>query len=132
MRMSSGYILDVQHATSKINSKNGYLTDGADYAEYFENEEEVPVGSLVGINLETGMVRRYRVSDEFIGIASDGKGFVGNGNRGIEDNPQFTLVGLLGQLTFRPEEVTIRGRMVYTRDGRRIGILLENGKVLLR
>jgi len=127
-----GYVLDVQHATDKINSKNGYLTDGADYAEYFPNEENILEGSLVGINMETGKARRYRFGDEFIGIASDGHGFVGNGKRGIEDNPKYALVGLLGQLTVRPEEVTIRGRLVFTRDGKRIGLLLENGKVLLR
>ncbi|MDD5040924.1 MAG: LamG domain-containing protein [Candidatus Peribacteraceae bacterium] len=126
------YVLDVQHATSKVNSKNGYLTNGADYAEYFPNEENILEGSLVGINMETGKARRYRAGDEFIGIASDGKGFVGNGDRGIEDNPHFTLVGLLGQLHVRSEEVVIRGRVVLTHDNQRIGILLENGRVLLR
>jgi len=129
---SPGYVLDVQHASDKINSKNGYLTNGADYAEYFPNEEHILEGSLVGINMETGKVRRYRAGDEYIGIASDGHGFVGNGNRSIENDPHFTLVGLLGQLTVRPEEVNIRGRIVSTRDDKRIGLLLQNGKVLLR
>jgi hypothetical protein len=127
-----GYILDVQDAASKVNSRWGYLTNGADYAEYFENEEVVASGSLVGMNLQTGMVRRYRPGDEFIGIASDGKGFVGNGNAQVERNPHYTLVGLLGQLKFRPELVDVKGRIVYTRDGMRIGLLLTNGKVLLR
>ncbi|HAI98791.1 TPA: hypothetical protein DCL30_04630 [Candidatus Peribacteria bacterium] len=127
-----GYVLDVQHTTEKINSKNGYLTDGADYAEYFDNEEFVPIGSLVGMNVETGKVRRYRSGDEFIGIASDGKGYIGNGNAQVEHDPHYTLVGLLGQLTFRPEQVAIEGRTVSTKDGKSIGLLLQNGKVLLR
>ncbi len=84
------------------------------------------------MNLQTGMVRQYRPGDEFIGIASDGKGFVGNGNSAIEKDPHYTLVGLLGQLTFRQYEVLMLGRIVMTKDGKRIGLLLANGKVLLR
>ncbi|MDD5055304.1 MAG: kelch repeat-containing protein [Candidatus Peribacteraceae bacterium] len=126
------YVLDVQHATSKVNSKNGYLTDGADYAEYFENEENILPGSIVGMNWETGKVRLYRAGDAFVGIASDGRGYVGNGNKAIEHDPSFTLVGLVGQLTVLPEQVTIQGRIVETKDGLHIGFLLKNGKVLLR
>ncbi|MDD5055294.1 MAG: hypothetical protein PHZ00_03420, partial [Candidatus Peribacteraceae bacterium] len=126
------YVFDVQHASEKINSKNGYLTDGADYAEYFDNEEYITIGSLVGMNSETGKVRRYRSGDEFIGIASDGKGYIGNGNAQVEHDPHFTLVGLLGQLTFRPEQVVLQDRIVSTKDGKRIGLLLPSGKVLLR
>ena len=127
-----GYILDVQHATDKVNSKNGYLTNGADYAEYFENEEATPKGSLVGINLQTGKVRRYRLGDEFLGIASNGKGFVGNGDKDIENNPNYTLVGLLGQLDFNKDEVIAENRRVYAKDRKKIGVLLSNGKVFLK
>jgi hypothetical protein len=126
------FILDVSHATSKVNSKNGYLTNGADYAEYFENEEVIPQGSLVGINMATGKTRKYRQGDEFLGIASNGKGFIGNGDKTIENSPDYTVVGLLGQLNFNQDEVAIEGRIVYTKDRKKIGILLANGKVLVR
>ncbi|MFH0770981.1 MAG: hypothetical protein V1926_06470 [Candidatus Peregrinibacteria bacterium] len=125
------YALDVQLG-SKVNSSGGYLTNGSDYAEYFSNEEIIPVGSPVGMNGVTGNVRVYRNGDEFIGIASAGKGYVGNGNADIEQNPRYTLVGLLGQLDFRPELVTIEKRIVYTKDKTKIGLLLQNGKVLMR
>ena len=129
---SPSYVLDVQHASSKVNSKNGYLTNGADYAEYFENEEIIPQGALVGMNMVTGKVHKYTAGDEFIGIVSSGGGFVGNGNKDIEKDSNYTLVGLLGQLDFVKEETIIENRIVYTKDRKRIGILLSSGKVLLR
>ena len=129
---SPSYVLDVQHASSKVNSKNGYLTNGADYAEYFENEEIIPQGALVGMNMVTGKVHKYTAGDEFIGIVSSGGGFVGNGNKDIEKDSSYTLVGLLGQLDFVKEETIIENRIVYTKDRKRIGILLSSGKVLLR
>ncbi len=129
---SPSYVLDVQHASSKVNSKNGYLTNGADYAEYFENEEIIPQGALVGMNMVTGKVHKYAAGDEFIGIVSSGGGFVGNGNKDIEKDSNYTLVGLLGQLDFVKEETIIENRIVYTKDRKRIGILLSSGKVLLR
>jgi hypothetical protein len=129
---SPSYVLDVQHASSKVNSKNGYLTNGADYAEYFENEEIIPQGALVGMNMATGKVHKYTAGDEFIGIVSNGGGFVGNGNKDIEKDSNYTLVGLLGQLDFIKEETIIENRIVYTKDRKRIGILLSSDKVLLR
>lgn len=130
---SPGYILDVQDPISKVNSLQGYLTNGADYAEYFENEETISRGALVGINLNTGKVRKYREADEFLGIVSDGKGFIGNGNSAIESDPNYTLVGLLGQLKFNQDEVLIEKRIVYTKDKekKKIGVLLNSGKLIL-
>jgi hypothetical protein len=123
--------LDVSGNT-KVNSKLGYLTNGADYAEYFENEGAIPQTSIVGINPVSGKVRVYQPGDEFIGIASDGKsGFVGNGNKDIEANPAYTLVGLIGQLVVDESQVVIQGRSVKTQDGKKIGILLSNGKVFV-
>jgi len=57
---------------------------------------------------------------------------VGNGNKDIEKDSNYTLVGLLGQLDFVKEETIIENRIVYTKDRKRIGILLSSGKVLLR
>jgi hypothetical protein len=127
-----GYVLDVQHASSKVNSKNGYLTNGADYAEYFENEENIPQGSVAGLDLSSGKARRYQPGDELLGIVSDGKGYIGNGNKEIENDPRFTLVGLLGQLKFNLEEVIVKDRIVYTQDNIKLGVLLSNGKIFVR
>jgi hypothetical protein len=126
------YILDVQHATSKVNSRNGYLTNGADYAEFFENEAAIPDLSLVGFNAATGKVRVYREGDDFIGIVSSKSGFVGNGDKGIENNSKYTLVGLVGQLDFDKSQVSIKGRKVFTKDNKYIGLLLSNGKVFIK
>ncbi|MBN1408606.1 MAG: hypothetical protein JW956_12485 [Calditrichaceae bacterium] len=42
------------------------------------------------------------------------------------------LVGLLGQLDFNEDQVEISGRIVKTKDGKKIGVLLSNGKVFIR
>ena len=126
-----GYILDVQHVSSKINSKNGYLTNGADYAEYLENEEAISPHSVVGLNRATGKVRTYQTGDILMGVVSEGIGFVGNGNKDVERDPHFTLVGLVGQLVFDPAQVTISNGQVLTKDNKVIGSLLANGKVLI-
>jgi hypothetical protein len=127
------YILDVQHASSKVNSKNGYLTNGADYAEYFENEEIIPAGALVGINLVSGKVRVYREGDEFVGIVTTAAsaGYVGNSTKAKESDPAQTLVGLLGQLTLDRATARIVGRIVYTPDMKKVGVLLSNDKVFV-
>ena len=40
-----------------------WTTPAADYAEWFEAEELVPEGELVGLNIETGLVRIWRKGD---------------------------------------------------------------------
>ena len=41
-------------------------------------------------------------------------------------------MGLLGQLEFNQGEVVVKNRVVYTKDGKKVGILLSNAKVLIR
>jgi hypothetical protein len=115
-------------ATGSIDISGSYLTNGADYAEYFEAEAGVSPGDLIGINTATGKARKYAAGDSFIGIAGDKPGIIGNN----QDNKQgYVLVGLLGQMDFKQEQAVIEGRLVQTKDGKRIGILLANGKVLI-
>ncbi|MDD5456089.1 MAG: peptidase G2 autoproteolytic cleavage domain-containing protein [Candidatus Margulisbacteria bacterium] len=121
------YKLDV--ASGWVNSVSGYKTNGADYAEYFENEEQISTGSVVGINTATGKVRKYQPSDELLGICTEGHGFIGNNMD--ESNVNYSLIGLLGQLEFNKNETIIVGRLVKTTDGKKIGILLSNGKVFI-
>ena len=42
-----------------------------------------------------------------------------------------TLVSLVGQVDFDASQVEIKNRVVMTKDGKEIGFLLSNGKVLI-
>ena len=83
--------------------------------------------------MDTGKARKYREGDEFIGIYSTNPAYVGNRLKETDEEMQEThlLVGLLGQLDFDETQVIITGRIIKTLDGKRIGILLSNGKVLI-
>jgi len=117
--------------TGIINVNGSYQTNGSDYAEYFENEEKVPAGSLAGIDPASGKVRIYRAGDEYIGIARGAAtgGYIGNSAK--DSDPGQTLVGLLGQLDFDKSAAKVVGRIVYTPDMKKVGILLSNGKVFV-
>jgi len=108
-----------------------HLFAGSGYSQYLENEEHIPVKSLVGLNLATGKVRKYHSGDKFLGIASPLSGFIGNGSTATEHDPHYTLVGFFGSLDFNAKEVIIKGRIVFTPDRKPIGVLLSNGKVFL-
>ncbi|HCO99514.1 MAG TPA: hypothetical protein DIT56_02800, partial [Candidatus Moranbacteria bacterium] len=98
-----GYILDVQHASSKINSKNGYLTNGADYAEYFYTKDtDLESGEVVCVDVENAnsVERCTRSGDNNVmGIVSSNPSIVGNGNGTERDNdPNYKIIGMLGQV----------------------------------
>ena len=82
------------------------------------------------MNLSTGTVRKYNAGDEFIGIVTSSAGFVANAKH--EDDPNYTLVGLLGQLEFNDDQVILENRIVKTMDGKKIGVLLKSGKIFIR
>jgi hypothetical protein len=109
---------------------DAYRTEGADYAEFFQNEEKLKNGDLAGLNLSTGKVRKYGAGDEFIGIVTPSAGFIANAKH--EDNPNYSLIGLMGQLEFKDDQVVIENRIVETLDGKKIGVLLKSGKVFIR
>jgi len=85
----------------------------------------------VGVDMTTGKVRKYRVGDKFLGIASPLSGFIGSGSTATEHDPHYTLVGFFGELDFNVKEVIIEGRIVFTPDRKPVGVLLSNGKVFL-
>ena len=126
---SPAYPLDI---TGNVNTTGSYLTNGSDFAEYFVNEEELSAGDIAGINLETGKVRKYQVGDELVGIVSNDAGYVGNNALDRENDFDYTLVGLSGQLEFDETQVIIENRIVKTIDGIKIGVLLANDKVFIR
>jgi len=97
-----GYILDVQHASSKINSKNGYLTNGADYAEYFYSKDgNLEPGEIVCIDITTkNSVKRCTNSGDMyvMGVVSTNSAFLGNSSKDKENNPNYSQIALLGQI----------------------------------
>ncbi len=123
------YKLDV---SGDINTTGSYLVDGADFAEFFINEEELISGDIVGINLETGKIRKYQTGDELVGVVSSDAGYVGNNALDRKNDPNYTLVGLTGQLEFDQSQVIIENSIVKTKDGVKIGVLLANGKVFIK
>ncbi len=108
-----------------------HLFAGSGYSQYLENEEHIPLKSLVGLDLTTGKVRKYRAGDEFLGITSHLSGYISGGSSATEHDPHYTLVGLFGPLDFNAKDVIIEGRTVFTPDRKPIGVLLSNGKVFL-
>ncbi len=107
-----------------------YMAAGDDFAEFFQNEEKLRNGDLAGLNLSTGKVRKYCPGDEFIGIVTPSAGFIANAKH--EDNPDYSLIGLLGQLEFKDDQVVVENRIVKTPDGKKVGVLLKSGKVFIR
>ncbi|PIZ62293.1 hypothetical protein COY16_04715 [Candidatus Roizmanbacteria bacterium CG_4_10_14_0_2_um_filter_39_13] len=96
------YALDVQHATSKVNSKNGYLTDGADYAEYFSTKDEsLAAGEVVCIDtINSNSVSRCKNASDInvMGIVSTNPAFLGNSTKAKENNPKYKAIAMLGQI----------------------------------
>lgn len=138
---SNGYVgigtedpgLDKLDVRGRAYAEGGWQTTDADYAEWFEKEEDSSPGDLIGINLKTGKVRKHRTGDKFLGIHSLNPGIVGNRLKETNEemNNTHTLVALLGQVDFDKSQVIIRGRIVQTADGQYIGILLNSDRVLL-
>ena len=102
--VTPGYILDVQAASSKINSKNGYLTNGADYAEYFYTDNtDLQAGEAVCMDLtKPNAVKRCDRSGDnnVMGIVSTNPSIVGNGDGVARDNdPHYKIIGMIGQVS---------------------------------
>ena len=109
-----------------------YLTSGNDFAEYMETEEPLVPGDIAGINLHTGKIRKYRPGDEWAGIVSEEAGLASNHLPGRENDTGYALIGVKGQLRFNDQQTLREGRILYTPDRKRIGIILHNGKVFIR
>jgi hypothetical protein len=127
------YKLDV-YGNINIPDGSSYLIGGGKsgdgkYAEYFQAEEAVELGSLVGMNIETGLVRNYQQGDVFVGIACQATGFIANAQ--FAKSNQYILVGLEGLLEFNSQKSQIANHQVFTNDGIKIGSLIGN-KVFLQ
>ncbi len=124
---------DMLDVRGRAYAQGGWQTADADYAEWFEKEGEAGPGDLIGINLNTGKVRCYQPGDKVLGICSATPAVVGN--RTQESDTEMArshiLVGLLGQLAFKSDQVALKGRRIETLDGEYVGILLGNGKAFI-
>ncbi|MFC1540553.1 beta strand repeat-containing protein [Candidatus Margulisiibacteriota bacterium] len=114
-----------------------WLTGGADFAEWFEKEEAVPEGALVGLNLDTGKVRVWRKGDPYVGVQSVNPGFIGNGIGGADSQDDelrktHVLVALIGQVLIKHGEIIEQDRKVTTADGQFVGWKLADGRVFIK
>jgi ketosteroid isomerase-like protein len=105
----------------------GIETKGADYAEYFQAEETLTPGDIAGINPKTGRVRLLKAEDILLGVVSSKSGIRGNAWKSESD----VLVGLIGQVPVKEEQVYEIKSKVYTKDGRLLGARLSNNDIYL-
>lgn len=103
-----------------------FNTISIDYAEWFDAEEAMSAGDVVGLNSETLLVRKARNGDIVMGVISTTPGVTG----GVPGENK-VLVALMGQVPVNTEQVVIRGARVFA-NGKLLGILLNSGNILLR
>lgn len=94
------------------------------YAEYFESEEQIQVGVLVGINPETGLARAYQDNDIFVGLVCNPEGFIANADYAKSEN--YVLVGIEGMMDFKSNRIRKSGVKALTNDGQFIGVIINN------
>ena len=102
--------------------------DELDYAEYFDAKEVAQPGDVIGIDLSSGLARKYRSGDFLIGVASTKPGVAG----GVKDeNKTQILVGLMGQVPVNEQQTKIKNGMVYTIDDKQLGVKLASGDIYI-
>jgi hypothetical protein len=94
------YIFEV---SGNANSVGGsWLADGADYAEYFYTEDiDLTAGEVVCVDLQlnSSVKRCGRASDgNVMGIVSTQPSIIGNNQYGYQYDPNYVIVGMLGQV----------------------------------
>ncbi|MEA3450123.1 MAG: hypothetical protein U9Q85_04100, partial [Patescibacteria group bacterium] len=94
------YDLDVH---GRVNSTMGYLTAGADYAEYFYTEDvDLAPGETVCVDVtnENAVKRCDRQADSNVmGVVSGNPSIVGNYQEEYRDNDSYVIVAMLGQIS---------------------------------
>lgn len=115
------------HSNEVTHQSAQHLARQNPFVQYFEAEESVKSGDIVGISSTSGKIRQYRIGDQLIGIASDSKLHSDTSMKARSE----ALVGLLGQMPFNRDQVDIVINKVYTKDAKLIGNLLSNGQVFI-
>ncbi|RLC37485.1 hypothetical protein DRH27_03840, partial [Candidatus Falkowbacteria bacterium] len=94
-----GYILSV---AGDSNSTGAWYTNGSDYAEFFYTDDiNLEAGETVCVDVgqENAVKRCDRGSDgNVMGIVSTHPSIVGNNQFGYNDDPNYVIVGMLGQV----------------------------------
>jgi hypothetical protein len=115
------------YAKGSIFAKNTTVQN-ADYAEYFSASEPMQSGDIVGLDMNSGKVRKYQDGDTLLGVVSTAPGVVGNSK---VDKDSHVLVALMGQVPFNEEQTEVRSGLVYTHDQVLIGSQLSDGNVFI-
>ncbi len=111
-----------------VSAAGSFNATSLDYAEYFDAKEEAKPGDVIGIDLSSGLARKYRPGDFLIGVASTKPGVKG----GVLDPTKTQiLVGLMGQVPVNEQQTKIKNGMVYTMDDKQLGVKLASGDVYI-
>jgi len=108
--ITPGYPLDIQ-STVKMNSKTGYLTDGADYAEHFYSKDtDLKAGEVVCVDTQNDNAVKRCTNDgdnNVMGIVSTKPAVVGNNSEEARNNPKnYPVIAMLGQIPGYVETTT--------------------------
>jgi len=123
--------LDV-NGNINVSSGFAYLVGGEGKGSYLPVNEDLKVGDVIGMNPESGLLRKFESGDIYMGITASKAGFVSNYERGREEDAKYALVVSKGQIKANLTQLQLEGRMVSTVDGESIGVLLANGKIYLK
>jgi hypothetical protein len=122
--------LDV-NGNINVSSGFAYLTGGSGKASYLPVSDPLEEGDILGMNPNSGMLRKFQAGDIYMGVVVKQAGFIDNYSRGIEDNKSFALVVTKGQVDIDLSQVQQNGRMISI-EGQNIGVLMANGKIYLK
>ena len=87
-----------------VNNDGAVVSVGADYAEYGTWADGNPNGEdrrgyFVTMQQGTNNIKKAVASSAIVGVTTSSAGFIGNYTEGIESNPAFGLVGVVGQVS---------------------------------
>ncbi|NOR87528.1 MAG: hypothetical protein GQ527_07965 [Bacteroidales bacterium] len=123
--------LDV-NGNINVSSGFGYLVGGSGKGAYLPVNGELIAGDIAGMNPVSGDIRKYENGDIFIGVVSNQAGFIENYSKDREKDASYALIVSKGQLEANMSQLDVQDRLVYTKDGQQIGVLLNNGKVYIK
>ena len=97
--MGLGVNRDVSVSTGNVDISGSYLTNGADYAEYFKIEEPCEIYQVVSL-CENKKIKPAVKGDKFIlGIVSERPSVVGNSHLADNDPDSVRPVAFLGRVS---------------------------------
>ncbi len=91
-------------ADGNVYGEAAFNSSGADYAEWFPKAGSVNPFELIGLDRESGKVRRFQSGDVLFGVTSTNPGFIGNYISEIPETDlkaNYALVGLMGQVELK-------------------------------